>query len=396
MSQDQITISLGLPELRVLEYHDRGSHHEIWVEKIRAVIVCPECGTPKTDPTGEVRFRQVQDLPICGRPVWLQLRQRRFLCAQGHRFWERFDTVALKQRQTRRFQQWLLCQVRGSSIAEGVRRTGVGYRVLAWLVLKVRERRMASDQPWPRRIGIDEYSFRRGHHYDTVVVDLKGHDVFEVTQGRSAKGLTSLWEQHPGKKRIRQAVIDMSQTFFSALKALGHRVVIAIDRFHVERHVFDAVDAVRLRLQRTASPSEQKRLKAHRGLLRQNGDALSEEDRQSREMLLRDYPELAQAVALAERLHRWYDRFEDINRARGALAWWLGAVQRSDLPELIEAAQALRHWFREILNSFGIFLTNGPVEGLIPKIKLVLRKAFGLPCFQHRRTRILFECGPSP
>jgi len=267
---------------------------------------------------------------------------------------------------------------------------------LAWLVLKVGERRAAMDRPWPRRIGVDEYSFRRGHHYDTVVVDLTGHDVFEVTEGRSAKGLTQLWSQHPGQKRIREAVIDMSQAFLSALKALDHRVVIVIDRFHVERHIFEAVEAVRLRLQRTASPEELKRLKAHRHLVRQSADALSEEDRQRREGLLADYPELAQTVAWAERLHRWYDRFEEINRARGALARWLGTVKHSGIPELIEAAQALRQWFRYILNYFVGFLTNGPVEGLIPKIKLVLRMAFGLPRFTHRRARILFERGPSP
>lgn len=396
MSKDRITISLGLPELCVLSYEDTGERHEIQAEKVRCVVFCPECGSKDVHPTGEERWREVQDLPISGRAVWIRIRQRRFLCARGHRFWERFDTVAFKQRQTRRFQQWLLRQLKGTSVAEAVRRLGIGYRVLEWLVLKVGQHRGDSTLPWPRYLGIDEYASRKGQRYDTVVVDLKGPTIFEVSPGKSAKSLSSLWDNHPGKKRIRGAVIDMSRAFLSGLKALGHRIVIAVDRFHVEQHVFDAVDEVRKRIQQTASPEEEKRLKKHRHLLCQSVDKLSAEDQELRAGLLSDYPELAWAVRLAEQLHRWYARKLTVSQARQWLLWWLFQVEHSDIPEMIQATVAIKEWMEYILNYFVLFLTNGPTEGLNTKIKLIIREAFGLPSFARRRARLLFQAGASP
>ena len=154
-------------------------------------------------------------------------------------------------------------------MAEAVRRTGVGYRMLEWLVLKIGRHRGDSTRPWPRYLGIDEYASRKGRRYDTVVVDLNGPTIFEVSRGKSAKSLSSLWDTHPGKKRIKGAVIDMSRAFLAGLKALGHRIPIAIDRFHVEQHLYAAVDDVRKRIQQTVSGEEQKRLKKQRHLLGQ-------------------------------------------------------------------------------------------------------------------------------
>jgi len=389
-------ISLGLPELRVLAYEDTGTQHQIRAEKVRCVVFCPGCGSKHVQATGEERWRRIQDLPISGRPVWIELRQRRFVCEGGHRFWERFDTVALKQRQTKRFQQWLLRQLNGSSVAEAVRRTGVGYRVLEGLMLKIGSHRAKGDRPWPKILGVDEYASRKGQRYDTVVVDLKGPTIFEVSEGKRAESLSCLWDIHPGKKRIRAAVIDMSRGFLAGLKTLGHRITIAVDRFHVEKHVFAAVEQVRRRIQRTVSPPERKRLKAHRYLLAKPTEKLSAEDLVCRDALLADYPELARAVELAQQLKRWYDRCQTVDQARTALRVWFWHVESSGIQEMIQATGALKKWLDYILNYFVVFLTNGPTEGLNTKIKLIIRLAFGLPSFQRRKARLLFQCGASP
>lgn len=396
MSEDHITISLGLPEVRVLSYEDTGEEHRIRAEKVRCVVFCPQCGIRHVETTGEERWRTIQDLPISGRPVWIELRQRRFLCNRGHRFWERFDTVALKQRQTARFQQWLLRQLKGSSIAEAVRRTGVGYRVLEWLMLKIGTACAKADRPWPKVLGIDEYASRKGRHYDTVVVDLKGPTIFEVGEGKSAESLSSLWDRHPGKKRIRAAVIDMSRGFLAGLKTLGHRITIAIDRFHVEKHVLAAVDEVRRRIQRSVPASQRGRVKELGSLLRIPRQKLSPEELALCNLLLEDYPEIARALSLAEQVNRWYDHCQSVEEARKELVWWFSHVESSGIEEMIQATKALKEWFEYILNYFVLFLTNGPTEGLNTKIKLILRVAFGVPSFERRRARLLFQCGGAP
>ena len=63
---------------------------------------------------------------------------------------------------------------------------------------------------------------------------------------------------------------------------------------------------------------------------------------------------------------------------------------------MIQALGALKEWMEYILNYFVVFLTNGPTEGLNTKIKLIIRVAFGLPSFERRRARLLFQCGGIP
>ena len=63
---------------------------------------------------------------------------------------------------------------------------------------------------------------------------------------------------------------------------------------------------------------------------------------------------------------------------------------------MIQALGALKEWMEYILNYFVLFLTNGPTEGLNTKIKLIIRVAFGLPSFERRRARLLFQCGGTP
>ena len=97
-----------------------------------------------------------------------------------------------------------------------------------------------------------------------------------------------------------------------------------------------------------------------------------------------------------EYIHNWYDRKQTVPQARKWLLWWLCQVEPSHIPEMFQATVAIKEWMTYILNYFVLFLTNGPVEGFNTKIKLIIREAFGLPSFERRRERLLFQCGPSP
>ena len=89
-------------------------------------------------------------------------------------------------------------------------------------------------------------------------------------------------------------------------------------------------------------------------------------------------------------------RKQIISQARRWLVWWLVQMDQSHMPEMIQATGAIKKWLIYILNYFVFFLTNGPVEGLDTKIKLVIPEAFGLPSFERRRARLLFQCEASP
>jgi len=58
-------------------------------------------------------------------------------------------------------------------------------------------------------------------------------------------------------------------------------------------------------------------------------------------------------------------------------------VKKSGIPEFLKLAKTIRKWRKEILNYFRAFLTNGAVEEIINKIKLIKRVTCTLPNFEH-------------
>lgn len=94
-------------------------------------------------------------------------------------------------------------------------------------------------------------------------------------------------------------------------------------------------------------------------------------------------------------LRCWYNA-ENLGKARKLLSYWMYQVKRSGIPEFLKLAKTIKKWRKEILNYFRAFLTSGPVEAIINKIKLIKRITYGLPNFEHLRARILIECGRPP
>src|SRR5258707_7510295 len=101
--------------------------------------------------------------------------------------------------------------------------------------------------PAPKVIGIDEISVRKGHEYRIVVSDLvRGRPIWFGGDDRSEASMAQFY-QWLGKKRgrIRLAVIDMWKPFRNATNADAPQAAILFDKFHVIRHLGEALDQVR-------------------------------------------------------------------------------------------------------------------------------------------------------
>jgi transposase len=396
MPHDTIPVPLGLPEFQVLAYRAGEQGHRIWVEHVSTEQPCPRC-RQGVGTWSEQRWRQAQDLPILGRPVWVEIRQRRFRChGCGQRFWERFSSVSLRQRQTRRFQAPLVRSLRGTSVTQASEMNQVGYRVVQRLYLKVAQQRHPSTEPLPRRLGVDEYAPRKGHSSHTVVVALPPGAVFDLAEGRTQASLAGLLTRHPGAQRVRMAVLAMGEPFALALRAVCRRVRIVIDRFHVERHLLQALDTGRKRLPRHRKPGAKQLLKDCRHVLVTDPQRLPAELRAKREQGLAENPEVARAVQLVQALKRWYETSPTMEKARRRLDSWYQQVHQAGLPEFEEVVAMIKRWQTAILHYFRGWLTNGMTEGFNTKIKLIIRLGYGFSNFQHLRARILLECAHGP
>ena len=86
-------------------------------------------------------------------------------------------------------------------------------------------------------------------------------------------------------------------------------------------------------------------------------------------------------------------RAEHRHDAERRLDAFLAAVGRARIPSFDAFADGVRHWREELLAYFDQPTTNGYAEGAINKIKVVKRRAYGLPTFDGFRQRVLVACG---
>jgi transposase len=149
------------------------------------------------------------------RPVTLRLHIRRFECADcHHRPWETSETFGAYVKWTER----LYNQVRqeflhGCPCQELAKRYGLSARtVFRWTFEKSRG---ARPRKLGRVLGIDEYSRRKGHRYNTIVVDLeKGRPITTFT-GRRVEDVVTWFKSRPqhSLERVEVVVLDMSKSF---------------------------------------------------------------------------------------------------------------------------------------------------------------------------------------
>jgi len=396
LKSNSITVDIGLPEFRVVRYKRSKNRYEIWLEKRLDFGICPTCGHP-TSSYHDSYERTVQDLPIMGTPVFLHIFQRRYHCPNCKRhFNESFESVDVYQRQTRRLQEYLARSVRESSVALAAKKSEIGYRIVERLYYKGYESFYSNtSKPLPKRIGMDDFATRKGCHYGTVFVDLGSSKakVIEAIPGRSEEDIANFFKSHTHLREVTEVSMDMWKAFLFAVRRYCPRAKIIVDRFHVIKLAGKALNNCRKRLQKKKELKGS--IKSISKLLFSPQDELKPEDQKRLKGLFTEVPELRKAYRLYHFLRYWYNA-GNLGKARKLLSYWMYQVKKSGIPEFLKLAKTIRKWRKEILNYFRAFLTNGAVEGIINKIKLIKRVTYGLPNFEHLRARILIECGCPP
>jgi transposase len=101
---------------------------------------------------------------------------------------------------------------------------------------------------------------------------------------------------------------------------------------------------------------------------------------------------IAEAWALKEAFRRIYQAIsrDDAERRLDA---FLAALERGAVPAFTSFANGIRQWRQELLAYFEEPTTNGYAEGVINKVKVIKRRAYGLPTCTGSRKRIVIACG---
>ena len=384
---------LDLPEFRVINQVLGPKQLALHLEGRANAIVCPRCQTCCSR-VKESRPRCMRDLPILERPTVLWLHVRRFECRGcQHRPWEKSETFGTRTKWTERLYNQVRQEfLRGCPCREIARRCGLSERtVFRWAFERSRGGR---PRKLGRAIGIDEYSRRKGHRYNTLIVDLDTGKPIVTFQGRRADDVVAWFKSRPQEElaRVDVVVLDMSKAFFAAIKEVFGDQVHVIDRFHVVQQAVDALDTVLGSVNKQLDKDEAKELKKLRKRWLKSSDQLDVDEIIARYEWQRRFPELRETLAWVQDLRKWFDRKYE-KPAREALLKLIERATQSAQEPLQRIAGTLTRWFEPIVRYIRNRYTNGMTEGFNNKIKLIQRMAYGLRNEHNRRKRILAWCG---
>ena len=215
-----------------------------------ATATCPRCGAP-TDRVHSHYRRTVADLPCHGRILALRLLVRRFRCSNPactqHIFCERLpQLLQAHARSTTRLTDahrvigLTLGGEAGSRLAEHLDMPTSPDTLL-------RRVKNAPDEPapLPRYVGIDDWAFRKGQRYGTIVVDLERGRVIDLLPDREAATVEKWLREHPGVEVISR---DRAAAYAQGASAGAPQAVQVADRWHLLKNLREALERLLGRL----------------------------------------------------------------------------------------------------------------------------------------------------
>ena len=247
-------------------------------------------------------------------------------------------------------------------------------------------------------IGIDEVSRRKGQIYLTVVYDLERRVLLWVGEDRTEEAVKKFFTEEMGKRRcrtLRVVCMDMWAAYANLVRAHAPNAQILFDRFHIVKHLNEAVDAVRRELWRQLTAKERTTFKGTRWLLLKNPWNLSGDQKERLSTLVRWNAPIVRAYYLKEAFQLfWF--YKQPKRAKDHLEKWMRSAMSSRLEPFKKFVRMLRSHLDGILAWTNHRVSNGAVEGMNNKIKSISHRSFGFRTAENFIAAIYHCCARLP
>lgn len=262
----------------------------------------------------------------------------------------------------------------------------------------------------PEVISLDEFKADTNEgKYALIINDPIRKKTLDILPNRKKDYLISYFTRVENRNNVKIVISDVYEPYLLVQKAMFPKAKFVVDRFHFTRYIEDALDDIRIRVQKEYGyNSKEYRIlknKKNVSLMRNyyndiNWYVYTERYVNGRRIKRLPIDILNEILAISDEINRGYqlkEMFLDIvkkgtyENAKEQLLAWIELCEESNIPEFIEVSKTINNWLEYIVNSFiDKRYSNGYTEGLNNKIKVIKRNAFGYKNFYFFRLRLLY------
>jgi transposase len=307
---------------------------------------------------------------------------------------ERLEDFLENALHSRRFARYIGERCRSSTIKDVAAEQRLDWHTVKRLEKQyMREQLERLGQPRPKVIGIDEISVRKGQDYRIVVSDLEKHrPIWFGGTDRSEASMDEFYRFLGEKKarKIHLAVMDMWKPFRNSTGKNAPQAAILFDKFHILRHLGEALDKVRKAEYARLDGQARTFIKGQKYALLSHPQNLKGPARKNLKLLLAANRRLNTAYLLKESFGQLWD-YSSEAWARKFFENWRAQLKWQRLKPYEKFAEMIdRHWdgiaaYCQPENKVAL----GFVEGLNNKIRVIQRRAYGLHDEESLKLKVL-------
>jgi len=384
---------IGLPDYKIISC--QGIKTIEILAEYTGVIGCIHCGSVNL--RKKERFNRVLKHHSIGISKSVLLVQTyKFFCRDcGKYFNQRLPGVQPYQRSTEPFKDEVSMKHHdGVSVIKVSQRLGLGEATVgryyrSYIAREFREHQNASV---PKILGIDEKKFSKKLGYQTTLVNLQKHTVYDITLGRTESNLGKYLQKLPDRNNCKVIVMDLSETYRSIAKKYFPKAMIVADRFHVVRLVNHHFLKVWSQLDNVG--------RKNRGLMylmrMHEWSKMKEKSRNNLNRYLQENPALKAVYDFKQKLMKLVlTRVYGKRLAREEIPKFLDAIRAlktSNFGNLETLGNTLDEWKEEIVRMWRFSKTNSITEGLHRRMDEIQNRAYGMHNFNNYRIRVKAYC----
>ena len=408
-----ILLGLSRKEVKLMNLKEENGIIKVELVSSKNKVRCPNCNN-FTSSVHDIRKPiESKYLDSCGQQVILKITKRRFHCYKCNKT----------------FTEQLSLNTKDGSISNKVkiqiRKDLLDYNLS---IKKIAEKNHVSDyivrneleqatsnmknyiKNLPRVISFDEFKAdTSAGKYAFILNDPIHRQVLDILPNRKKEYLIKYFSFTENRHSVEYVVSDMYLPYLETTKIMFPKAKYVVDRFHYIRYVMDALDKVRIRLQKEydVKSKEYKLLKNKKNvsLLRTYGNKIDwwvEVNRYKNGHIVKMLPGtvMREIFEISDELKYAYqlkELFIDIvnhatyETAKKELNNFIDVCKSSGIEEFEVASRTIENWLPYIVNSFiDDKFSNGFTEGTNNKIKVIKRIGFGYKNFEFFRKRILY------